>query len=596
VDAAERRVRRLQLRAGDAQLVRRGAILVEDALRTMTVPGGEGPRVLLIRKLALGRIPSGAPPSTVALRFGEQLRMLAARAVRADEPHAAAPAVWFADEVEPLIALARRVALGLPAQAWFWRAAVAGYAPTMPARRFWQLVIEGALRTRAGTHAVVALAETLVEARALDRLAAVLEPVDGESLLRAFGWSRPAPGAPVEPLAREAEPLAPGWEEALAPFARRLGADDARVVWLTAVALAAVRPPRLLDRRLAARARRVSERLVRAAPSTEPAPARANDQPAPSPSDTPPRSAAVEPPAPAKPIAPPPPVEPRAPAPAPSAPDPSAPVVPRAPAPVVLDAPAPPIAPTPVEPRAAAPVEPRARFHLPSRRRPPLVLGEPADTEWAGLYFLLPLLMRLGLPSLLAAQPELLELDLPHRVLRRLARRLAIPDDDPILAPLVEPPRRAGYAPFVVPRAWWPLAAAPLAMSRAPEAPGVRLLADARGLPLALWMGRAPDGARALAAASSVRRAPPAPLDEPDVAAWCAAAERWLERHAELTLEQLVRRRGRVCLTRTHLDLLFALDDTDLRVRQAGLDFNPGWLPWFGRVVVFHYLDDGEGP
>ena len=24
-------------------------------------------------------------------------------------------------------------------------------------------------------------------------------------------------------------------------------------------------------------------------------------------------------------------------------------------------------------------------------------------------------------------------------------------------------------------------------------------------------------------------------------------------------------------------------------VRLAGLDINPGWLPWLGRVVQFHY-------
>jgi hypothetical protein len=26
-----------------------------------------------------------------------------------------------------------------------------------------------------------------------------------------------------------------------------------------------------------------------------------------------------------------------------------------------------------------------------------------------------------------------------------------------------------------------------------------------------------------------------------------------------------------------------------LAVRRAGLDLDPGWVPWFGRVVGFHY-------
>jgi hypothetical protein len=27
----------------------------------------------------------------------------------------------------------------------------------------------------------------------------------------------------------------------------------------------------------------------------------------------------------------------------------------------------------------------------------------------------------------------------------------------------------------------------------------------------------------------------------------------------------------------------------DLRIRWAGLDLDPGWLPWLGRVVSFRY-------
>jgi hypothetical protein len=39
----------------------------------------------------------------------------------------------------------------------------------------------------------------------------------------------------------------------------------------------------------------------------------------------------------------------------------------------------------------------------------------------------------------------------------------------------------------------------------------------------------------------------------------------------------------------THVDLHAALHAVRLPVRLAGLDVNPGWLPWLGRVVTFHY-------
>jgi hypothetical protein len=46
-----------------------------------------------------------------------------------------------------------------------------------------------------------------------------------------------------------------------------------------------------------------------------------------------------------------------------------------------------------------------------------------------------------------------------------------------------------------------------------------------------------------------------------------------------------------VLATPTHLDCHFRLADARLPVRRVGLDWNPGWLPWLGRVVTFHFDD-----
>jgi hypothetical protein len=48
-------------------------------------------------------------------------------------------------------------------------------------------------------------------------------------------------------------------------------------------------------------------------------------------------------------------------------------------------------------------------------------------------------------------------------------------------------------------------------------------------------------------------------------------------------------RPARISLTPTHADVFFELSAASLAVRRAGLDLDPGWLPWFGRVVDFHY-------
>lgn len=39
----------------------------------------------------------------------------------------------------------------------------------------------------------------------------------------------------------------------------------------------------------------------------------------------------------------------------------------------------------------------------------------------------------------------------------------------------------------------------------------------------------------------------------------------------------------------SHVEVLYKLDAVRLDVRRAGLDIDPGWLPWLGKVVRFHY-------
>src|SRR5579863_10193612 len=102
MDNRLRRVAQLRLRSRDESLIRRGAILVEDGLRTASLPEADGGRLWIVRKLALGRIRAGDPPSSVALRIEARFRESGARAAHAESPQAAvAGAVYFDDDVEP---------------------------------------------------------------------------------------------------------------------------------------------------------------------------------------------------------------------------------------------------------------------------------------------------------------------------------------------------------------------------------------------------------------------------------------------------------------------------------------------------------------
>jgi len=65
-------------------------------------------------------------------------------------------------------------------------------------------------------------------------------------------------------------------------------------------------------------------------------------------------------------------------------------------------------------------------------------------------------------------------------------------------------------------------------------------------------------------------------------------AGRWYGR-AALWQPDLLRLRARIYCTPSHVDMYLPLSAVQLPVRLAGLDINPGWLPWLGRVITFHY-------
>lgn len=90
---------------------------------------------------------------------------------------------------------------------------------------------------------------------------------------------------------------------------------------------------------------------------------------------------------------------------------------------------------------------------------------------------------------------------------------------------------------------------------------------------------------------------PPAPAEDDQREAeakahaqrWLTTCRRWLRRQAHIGVASLVQRPALLDLSATHAAVHFRLSDIDIRVRRAGLDIDPGWLPWYGKVVQFHY-------
>jgi hypothetical protein len=228
----------------------------------------------------------------------------------------------------------------------------------------------------------------------------------------------------------------------------------------------------------------------------------------------------------------------------------------------------------------------------------------PQPTAYAGLFLLIPVLSRLGFSAMLDANPHLIEHSLPERFLSLVGARLGVPVDDAAVSLLAAAARRAGPAPtrceFIAPSIWRKglCRRGPLVVCRVRDEPSTRALRDSsERLTLALWRGRAPENVRALIGDAPLRRSLSPRAEDLQVLleSWLVAARRWCRRFAQIGLSELVCRAGRVSQTQTHIDVLFEHRQADVRVRKAGLDLNPGWVAWLGRVVTFYYSYGEQG-
>ena len=61
--------------------------------------------------------------------------------------------------------------------------------------------------------------------------------------------------------------------------------------------------------------------------------------------------------------------------------------------------------------------------------------------------------------------------------------------------------------------------------------------------------------------------------------------------NVEVPVSALIAGPGRLRANATHLDFERPLAGVQLAVRRAGLDLDPGWLPWLGRVVAIRYVE-----
>ncbi len=556
---ANRRIQRLNLSARTDGLIRRGVFLVEDAMRTASAP--DTGRLLIYRSISLGTIRSDLPPSSLSLQLERRFRELASQAVHALEPTAKdAPCVFFWDDAEPYSALTLTLCKGGKSDAWFWPLAVPGFRTDMPVPEALRAAAQGAMSSAAGAGAFIRVFRELSQMGGLDMLLSVLSPEDGTVLVRTL-WNElnqgpepthpsvPGPAldsaVPLPPVSSDLSLQSPMHLNTLRKWLEMWGIQDRRTRFLAAALLCVERPVRLFDRRLAGQVLALlrtldAARLGDAPNSREPlTPSHlspefvsSNDLSRPVPQPQVPM-ADIKPP-------------------------PHLPSLTRAPllhtpplhhkveTPVLPDRPILELTDTlpshmdrASTPRLRLQDQPLTPSEKPFPQSPPEIhaVAQPESipnsplhkdglhskkSQIAGLFFLIPILERLGISTLLQSQPSLLDAEFAAHLLTHIALRLGADAEDPILQ----------------------------IFQRKIQQPG------------------------------SIQDL---------IRSFHIAIRRYCRRTVGMGLVRLICREGWIQTSPTHCDIFFEHGQADILIRKAGLDIDPGWVPWLGWVISYHY-------
>jgi hypothetical protein len=513
-----RTIKHLQVRAARYDDAQHACVLLADALRTASLPIGDDGRLVVIRHLPLGRIPPGASAAALALHIERVASAMLSSAVIGNCANAAGAGVVVFRSVADAIVAAARVT-SREADAWFWPRIVPGWTEHRFAQR-WPLLLEAAHRLPAAPLVAALVVREALHHESGEQFLGSLSIADATRWLHAAGWKEWSSGD----VSAEARNVVLRHQSIVERWRQRWTAGDVRLVWLTTMLAVNSQPALAGDARLPSRIASSLSRLPGQAASrhTSASPAVADGT-----ADTrwddlstlPPRRRDAR--------------------------------EPESPMPNVPDVPPPmPVAKPPERLRQPPTQGTSGENHEAIADTTPLDVSAPVEgafTAAGGLLLIVPMLDRLGFGAFVAANPHLLDVDFPARVLSAIARLARVPTDDPLAAAF------ARDDDLLVP------------------------VLDVDAMPAA---------ARHELATPRLRGA-----SRSSVEMWIAAVRRWSRRHARQGLMNIVRRPARVTISDTHIDVVFSTSQADVRLRRIALDVDPGWVPWLGRVVRFHYSD-----
>ncbi len=225
----DRHICKLRLTCTHPDDVKRGRVVLEDALRTASF-GDEG-QFVIIRRLDLGKLPLRSSATAWSRRVEDTYRRTHPVPVRFDHPTAThADAVAFAHRHEPWLVLAERIATNRSCHEWFWRLAVPEWRIEDSTEHTLRLCFR-ALASHGGLRLTLLLAARLAAHFQLFMLLRSLQVEDFAAIRAEIGETAPPLAEPAG-VGERGEISVPPAESAIVNV---WGANDVRTAWLALV-------------------------------------------------------------------------------------------------------------------------------------------------------------------------------------------------------------------------------------------------------------------------------------------------------------------------------------------------------------------------
>lgn len=553
-----RRVKQLEIKANNYADLQKASLLIEDALRTATFPGLPKNGLILIRRLELGKIGISNNSTLFSNRIDQRLLTLTPHAITlGHEEQPGASIVWFADTIQPYVLLAHLLAKGITPVSWYWPLAVQGWNPAADTTSALNQLLLSASNSVQPLLVVTTIIDRLVEDQTVNALMDKLSVAIAEQILENLNIDinhSQARDLGRKPIAREII-LTQQWQQALQQWLPRLDENDSRAYLLALSAAINYDYPtaeftirKILQNAKADTSNAQALNNVDQYSNNElvgyrdiTRPQNGHDEQSEKFNNN--GDNAIE-----KPI-----------------------------------------------------VQPHEQHSLVDKKAMLTLFG--VESAFAGLPMLINVLQRLRVEETLNRFPLLADMNLVNHVLWACVNKLAINPDNSVcdwLTARHKLPAGNRFCPFIVPASWLSLLFSrhrldTLVSRRVVGNKHKQLLCDSSGsVILAIWQGKNPAAVSELMQGRTIKLMPPV-KDKDDlqqiIATYVFAIKRYLRRYAKTGLRKTLEQKGNIAVTKTHLDISFPMQAVDINLRKAGLDIDPGWVPWLGKVVQYHYFE-----